>query len=107
MVLESVLGVDFYLEVMLEIGGMSFFEFEDSIGAGASDTRLTFEPQETTSLCQRCNKCKCKMSLSRIGMICKHRTISGAEGLVCVSYINITFLGVMALFQRCLVCFCP
>ncbi len=48
--LESVLGVDFYLQVMLEIGGMSFFEFEDSIGAGASDTRLTFEPQETTCI---------------------------------------------------------
>ncbi len=49
MVLESVLGVDFYFQVvMLEIGGMSFFEFEDSIGAGASDSRLTFEPQETT-----------------------------------------------------------
>ncbi len=50
-VLESVLGVDFYLQVvMLEIGGMSFFEFEDSIGSGASDTRLTFEPQETTCI---------------------------------------------------------
>lgn len=51
MVLESVLGVDFYLQVvMLEIGGMSFFEFEDSIVSGASDTRLTFEPQETTCI---------------------------------------------------------
>jgi hypothetical protein len=50
-VLESVLGVDFYLQVvMLEIGGMSFFEFEDSIGGGASDTRLTFEPQEATCI---------------------------------------------------------
>jgi hypothetical protein len=50
-VLESVLGVDFYLQVvMLEIGGMSFFELEDSIGGGASDTRLTFEPQEATCI---------------------------------------------------------
>jgi hypothetical protein len=35
---------------MLEIGGMSFFELEDSIGGGASDTRLTFEPQEATCI---------------------------------------------------------
>ncbi len=48
MVLESVLGV--YLQVMVEIVGMSFFEFEDSIGGGASDKRLTFEPQETTCI---------------------------------------------------------
>jgi hypothetical protein len=65
---------------MLEIGGMSFLSLKIPLGVEQVTQDSHLNHRKPLALCPRCNKCKCKMSLLRIGMICKHRTISCAEG---------------------------